>query len=75
MKNALKVFFSINTSNDLNKYNLSLSDYNVLIDIFRQLKESGEALFIQRSIYDFFAKCEGSKLKLSENNGIYSVSL
>lgn len=62
MKKLLKDFNSIETSKDLQKRNISLSDYMILEHILNELKTSKKSKTISKTVSDYCIK-QGLKVK------------
>ena len=62
MKKLLKDFNNIETSKDLQKRNLSLSDYTMLEYMIDELKTSKKAKTISKAVSDYCIK-QGLKVK------------
>ena len=56
MKELLKDFNGIETAKDLKKRGLTLSEYNTLAYVLKELANTGKAEFTQQAIYDYLTR-------------------
>ena len=66
MNKIVELLKSVDSANDLKKYDLKLSDYNSACCIVSLLSEGKSVEFIQENVYNFFKKYGSEKLELSK---------